>query len=113
MKASPLVRKMAAERGINLATIVGTGPGARIRVEDLDAAAAAQPAPAAAPAPTLSEEDEERISTVGLRKAIAAKMVRSATTIPHFTEYGLFDATNLIALRERLKVRSRTSPGCG
>jgi pyruvate dehydrogenase E2 component (dihydrolipoamide acetyltransferase) len=47
--------------------------------------------------------DEERISTVGLRKAIAAKMVRSATTIPHFVEYGLFDATNLMALRERLK----------
>ena len=103
VKASPLVRKMAAERGINLAAVVGTGPGGRIRVEDLDGAAAAQTAPAAAPAPALSEEDEESISTVGLRKAIAAKMARSATTIPHFTEYGLFDATNLIALRERLK----------
>jgi 2-oxoisovalerate dehydrogenase E2 component (dihydrolipoyl transacylase) len=96
VKASPLVRKMAAERGINLATVVGTGPGGRIRVEDLDAAATARPAPAAS-------EDEERVSTVGLRKAIAAKMVRSATTIPHFTEYGLFDATSLTALRERLK----------
>ncbi len=53
--------------------------------------------------PLVDSQDEERISTVGLRKAIAAKMVRSATTIPHFTEYGLFDATNLIALRERLK----------
>ncbi len=101
VKASPLVRKMAAERGINLAAIVGTGPGGRIRVEDLDAAASAA-TPAAAPAPAASE-DEERISTVGLRKAIAAKMTRSATTIPHFTEYGLFDATSLIALRERLK----------
>ncbi|HEU0026241.1 MAG TPA: dihydrolipoamide acetyltransferase family protein [Ktedonobacterales bacterium] len=100
VKASPLVRKMAAERGINLAAVVGTGPGGRIRVEDLDAAAPATPA--AAPAPAASE-GEERISTVGLRKAIAAKMVRSATTIPHFTEYGLFDVTNLIALRERLK----------
>jgi 2-oxoisovalerate dehydrogenase E2 component (dihydrolipoyl transacylase) len=100
VKASPLVRKMAAERGINLAGVVGTGPGGRIRVEDLDAAATAQPATAPAPA---ASEDEERISTVGLRKAIAAKMVRSATTIPHFTEYSLFDATNLIALRERLK----------
>ncbi|HEX9038269.1 MAG TPA: dihydrolipoamide acetyltransferase family protein [Ktedonobacterales bacterium] len=99
VKASPLVRKMAADRGVNLATIVGTGPGGRIRVEDLDAAPAARPATPAAPA----SADEERISTVGLRKAIAAKMVRSATTIPHFTEYGLFDATNLMALRERLK----------
>jgi pyruvate dehydrogenase E2 component (dihydrolipoamide acetyltransferase) len=96
-KASPLVRKMAAERGINLAVLVGTGPGGRIRVEDLDAAV---PAPGAKPA---TSEDEERISTVGLRKAIAAKMVRSASTIPQFVEYGLFDATNVIARRARLK----------
>ena len=48
-------------------------------------------------------EDEERISTVGLRKAIAARMVRSATTIPQFTEYSLFDAGALVAARERLK----------
>jgi pyruvate dehydrogenase E2 component (dihydrolipoamide acetyltransferase) len=40
---------------------------------------------------------------VGLRKAIAARMVRSATTIPHFTEYGLFDASALTVLRERLR----------
>lgn len=97
-KATPLVRKLAAERGINLAAITGTGPGGRIRVEDLDAA----PAPSAATAPVAST-DEERISTVGLRKAIAAKMVRSASTIPHFVEYGLFDATNVVALRQRLK----------
>ena len=100
VKASPLVRKIAAERGINLARITGTGPGGRIRVEDLEASAPA----AAAPVSVAEEEaEEERISTVGLRKAIAAKMVRSATTIPHFTEYGLFDASRLTALRQRLK----------
>jgi pyruvate dehydrogenase E2 component (dihydrolipoamide acetyltransferase) len=100
VKASPLVRKMAVERGIDLARIVGTGPGGRIRVEDL----AGAPAAAANGATTShASEEEERISTVGLRKAIAAKMVRSATTIPHFTEYGLFDATRLTALRQRMK----------
>ncbi len=99
VKASPLVRKIAAERGINLARIVGTGPGGRIRVEDLEVSASA-----AAPVSGAEDEaEEERISTVGLRKAIAAKMVRSATTIPHFTEYGLFDASHLTALRQRLK----------
>jgi 2-oxoisovalerate dehydrogenase E2 component (dihydrolipoyl transacylase) len=97
-RASPLVRKIAAERGIDLSTITGTGPGGRIRVEDLERTPAAAPAQTAEPA-----ADEERISTVGLRKAIAAKMVKSATTIPHFTEYGLFDASALTALRERLK----------
>ncbi|HEX3269194.1 MAG TPA: dihydrolipoamide acetyltransferase family protein [Ktedonobacterales bacterium] len=99
-KASPLVRKIAQERGVNLATITGTGPGGRIRVEDLDAV----PAQPAKPATPLSD-DEERISTVGLRKAIAAKMVRAATTIPHFTEYALFDAAGLVGLRDQLKGR--------
>jgi pyruvate dehydrogenase E2 component (dihydrolipoamide acetyltransferase) len=99
-KASPLVRKIAQERGINLATITGTGPNGRIRVEDLDAAPISQAKPAAPLA-----DDEERISTVGLRKAIAAKMVRAATTIPHFTEYALFDAAGLVGLRDQLKGR--------
>ena len=97
-KASPLVRKIAQERGINLAAITGTGPNGRIRVEDLDAA----PAQTAKPAAPLAD-DEERISTVGLRKAIAAKMMRAATTIPHFTEYALFDAAGLVGLRDQLK----------
>ena len=100
-KASPLVRKMAQERGIDLSTIRGTGPGGRIRVEDLENASAA-PASAPAPAPTTAD-DEERISTVGLRKAIAAKMMKSATTIPHFVEYSLFDATALSALRDKVR----------
>jgi len=109
VRATPLVRKMARERGIDLRTIVGTGPGGRIRVEDLEAASAraAEAAPAPVPAqPTAAvggEADEERISTVGLRKTIAARMVRSATTIPQFTEYGLFNAAALVALRERLR----------
>jgi pyruvate dehydrogenase E2 component (dihydrolipoamide acetyltransferase) len=97
-KASPLVRKIAQERGINLATIAGTGPNGRIRVEDLDAVSAH-----ATKAVTPLADDEERISTIGLRKAIAAKMVRAATTIPHFTEYALFDAAGLVGLRDQLK----------
>jgi pyruvate dehydrogenase E2 component (dihydrolipoamide acetyltransferase) len=103
VKSSPLVRKIAAERGISLAGIVGTGPGGRIRVEDLEASATSSPAASAPAAAGAGDEEEQRISTIGLRKAIAAKMTRSATTIPHFTEYGLFDASRLAALRQRLK----------
>jgi pyruvate dehydrogenase E2 component (dihydrolipoamide acetyltransferase) len=112
ISASPLVRKMAAERGIDLSTIRGTGPGGRIRVEDLEGVASAapsvgasggRPATAAATSALKDEPGDERISTIGLRKAIAARMVRAATTIPHFTEYGLFDAAALVALRARLK----------
>ncbi|MEO7003618.1 MAG: dihydrolipoamide acetyltransferase family protein [Ktedonobacterales bacterium] len=102
VSASPLVRKIAADRGIDLSTLTGTGPNGRVRVEDLEAASANRRPPDVPTSLALSD-DEERISTVGLRKAIAAKMVRSATTIPHFTEYGLFDATSLIALRDRLR----------
>jgi len=101
-KASPLVRKIAQERGIDLTTIRGSGPGGRIHVEDLDQAPAARTT-------TLIADDEERISTVGLRKAIAAKMMRAATTIPHFTEYALFDAAGLVVLRERLKAQAEYS----
>lgn len=105
LRASPLVRKIATERGIDLRAVTGSGPGGRIRVEDLEAATTTAPRPAASTtrSPTPLAEDEERISTVGLRKAIAARMVRSATTISQFTEYGLFDATELVALRERLR----------
>lgn len=105
-RASPLVRKIALERGIDLGAIKGTGPGGRIRVEDLEAVekpgkTAGGGTPPSAAAPT--SDDEERITTVGLRKAIAARMLRSATTIPQFTEYSLFDASALVALRNRLR----------
>jgi pyruvate dehydrogenase E2 component (dihydrolipoamide acetyltransferase) len=100
-RASPLVRKIAAEKGIDLLSIRGTGPGGRIRVEDLETARSEPSAVAVSTAPLA--EDEERISTVGLRKTIAARMLKAATTIPHFTEYGLFDAFNLVALRSRLR----------
>jgi 2-oxoisovalerate dehydrogenase E2 component (dihydrolipoyl transacylase) len=102
IKASPLVRKTAQERGIDLTYIQGTGPGGRIRVEDLESAPTRPVASAPAPAPTTAD-DAERISTVGLRKAIAAKMMKSATTIPHFVEYSLFDATALSTLREAMR----------
>jgi pyruvate dehydrogenase E2 component (dihydrolipoamide acetyltransferase) len=105
-KATPLVRKIAQERGIDLASVRGTGPGGRIRVEDLDGVAAnGSPTSVAAPAPAsaTTADDEQRISTVGLRKAIAAKMMKSATTIPHFVEYSLFDATAVSALRDRMR----------
>jgi 2-oxoisovalerate dehydrogenase E2 component (dihydrolipoyl transacylase) len=110
--ASPLVRKVAAERGIDLRTIQGSGPGGRIRMEDLETATTDLTPRPSLPAGEMmarsaggvaATEDEERISTVGLRKAIAARMVRSATTIPQFTEYSLFDASALLQARERLK----------
>lgn len=88
---------MARERGVDLATFTGTGPGGRIRLEDFERGAAASPSSA-----TVETGEEYRISTVGLRKAIAARMVKAAA-IPQFTEYGLFDASALATMRMHLK----------
>jgi pyruvate dehydrogenase E2 component (dihydrolipoamide acetyltransferase) len=79
IKASPLARRIARERGIDLATIRGTGPEGRIIAEDLDRAAAAAPArPAALPA-----GETESIPLTSIRKTIARRLTE-AWTIPVF-----------------------------
>jgi pyruvate dehydrogenase E2 component (dihydrolipoamide acetyltransferase) len=81
---------------VDLRQVRGSGPGGRIVREDLErlgAAAAARP----------GADGDERISVVGIRKAIARRMLQSVTTIPHFTEFGVFDATALGAWRAALQ----------
>ena len=102
VRAAPFVRQMAKEKGVDLAQVTGSGPGGRITKADVDAAAAPV---AATTAP--STEGERRISVVGIRKAIARQMVRSVSTIPQFTEFAIFDATNLMAAREQRKASGR------
>ena len=99
VRAAPFVRQLAKEKGVDLATISGTGPGGRITKADVEAAASA---PASSP-PAPSTDGDRRISVVGIRKAIARQMVRSVSTIPQFTEFAIFDATRLMAARERQK----------
>src|SRR6266576_3174159 len=53
-------------------------------------------------------DGERRISVVGIRKAIARQMLRSVSTIPQFTEFAVFDATNLMAAREEGKASGRS-----
>ena len=70
---------------------------------------AASPVAATSAAAAASTTDgERRISVVGIRKAIARQMVRSVTTIPQFTEFAVFDATKLLAARERQKQGGRS-----
>ena len=107
-RAAPFVRQLAKEKGVDLAQVTGSGPGGRITRADVEAAAlapaAASPTSTAAP----STDGERRISVVGIRKAIARQMVRSVSTIPQFTEFAVFDATNLMAAREQGKARGRS-----
>ena len=105
VRAAPFVRQLAKEKGVDLAHVTGTGPGGRITRSDIEAASA-PPGDASAPVPPT--DGERRISVVGIRKAIARQMVRSVSTIPQFTEFAVFDATNLMAARERRKSRGRS-----
>src|SRR5262245_38084215 len=105
-KATPPVRKFARDRGVDLALISGTGKDGRITRADVEqalAAQAAEPAPAAALARAPRERLEERIEVRGTRRAIAAQMAASYRTIPHVTEFLTVDATELMALRDKLR----------
>jgi 2-oxoisovalerate dehydrogenase E2 component (dihydrolipoyl transacylase) len=106
VRAAPFVRQLAKDKGVDLAQVTGTGPGGRITRSDVEAGVA-MPAVSSAPAAPATVEGEQRISVVGIRKAIARQMVRSVSTIPQFTEFAVFDATNLMAAREKRKSGGR------
>jgi 2-oxoisovalerate dehydrogenase E2 component (dihydrolipoyl transacylase) len=108
--AKPPVRKMARDKGVDLAGLTGTGPGGSITRDDVQQAAAAsqvQPVPGqirivstpAAPAGAR----EERIAIRGVRKHTAAAMAASAFTAPHVTEFLQIDITETMAATARLR----------
>ncbi|MGX5711412.1 pyruvate dehydrogenase complex dihydrolipoamide acetyltransferase [Sphingopyxis terrae subsp. ummariensis] len=96
IKASPLAKRIAADKGIDLAALTGSGPGGRIVKADLEGAAtstaapataaAPSPAPAAAPAPAQPFETDiphsaEKLSN--MRKTIARRLTQSKQEVPH------------------------------
>jgi pyruvate dehydrogenase E2 component (dihydrolipoamide acetyltransferase) len=81
--ASPAARRFAAERGIDLTGIKGSGPGGAIVSADLEPAAAA-PAPAAPAAPTPVTPTRRGLDFEAMRQAIGAAMARSKREIPHY-----------------------------
>lgn len=77
-KASPLARRLAAERGIDLRTISGTGPGGRIVQSDVEnARSSTAAAPAASGPPADAPKPGERLPVKGMRKTIASRMHHS------------------------------------
>ncbi|MGN6326295.1 dihydrolipoamide acetyltransferase family protein [Pseudolysinimonas sp.] len=107
--ASPIVRRLARERGIDLAGIRGTGPDGRITRRDLEAApatpaaAAAASAPASLPAsaaPDGAAFTDEKLT--GMRRAIARRLTESKTTVPHFYVTGHVRVDRLLALRAEI-----------
>ncbi len=113
--ASPLARKIAGEVGIDLKAVTGTGPAGRIVRKDVEAAAAGSapstlaPVATAArgpvPAPALQPVAQLKGQTVTLsnmRRTIAARLVESKTTIPHYQVTVAVRMDALLALRQQL-----------
>jgi pyruvate dehydrogenase E2 component (dihydrolipoyllysine-residue acetyltransferase) len=102
VKASPLARRIARERGIDVAALAGTGPEGRIVAEDVERAAVA-PAPKAAPA-AAPARGVERVELSTLRKTIATRLTE-AWTVPAFQISMSADMTKSQELRALLVER--------
>jgi pyruvate dehydrogenase E2 component (dihydrolipoamide acetyltransferase) len=105
-KASPAVRKLAVECGVDLAGLRGTGPGGRILAADVEAAAGATGV-AEAPVTRLGHVGSEgsvagRQPLRGIRRVTAETMTRSWSEIPHITAMDELDATGILDARRRL-----------
>ena len=110
--ATPAVRRLARELGIDLTAIHGTGPRGRITEDDVrgDAASAKPVAPppkaaVAMPSAGPAAGQEERVPIHGIRRRISEKMHKSKTTAAHFTYVEEVDMTALVHLREKLKAK--------
>jgi pyruvate dehydrogenase E2 component (dihydrolipoamide acetyltransferase) len=118
VKASPLARKVAAELGVQLETLPGSGPGGRIVRDDVLSAhqnrsetVAQSPkpvAPAALPPVPVSQQDVQ-IPLGGMRRTIAARLLEAKTTIPHFYLQAEVDAEPLVQLRQQLNAANEAA----
>lgn len=117
VKASPLARKIATERNVDLTRIQGSGPGGRIVRADVESAPAltgTPVAPAAKAAPAIrpvAGPDDQRINLTGMRNIIAERLLASKTTIPHFYLQMEVDAAPLMSFRSHINEQSEKTNG--
>jgi pyruvate/2-oxoglutarate dehydrogenase complex dihydrolipoamide acyltransferase (E2) component len=109
-KATPVAQRMAAEAGLDLRQLVGTGPGGKLTKEDVERAlqdrAARPAAPAAAPAaPLPAVEVLQTVPLTSIKGIVADRMATSARNTARVTLFMDVDATNFVDMRERLKAR--------
>ncbi len=112
--ASPLAKRIAAEKGLNLAGIKGSGPNGRIVKADVEnakpgaaPAAAPAPRPATAPAPSAGQPvfvapGDSRVPHTSVRKVIARRMLESKQTVPHFYLTVELEIDALLAARQAI-----------
>ena len=116
--ASPLARRLAAQKGLDLTRLKGSGPHGRIIKRDLEgaqpmaAAAAVKTAPGAAASSTaremalFAEGSYELVAHTPMRKTIARRLTESKSTIPHFYLTIDCDLDGLLEMREKLNAQS-------
>jgi len=124
IKASPIAKRIARDRGLDLSALSGSGPGGRIIKKDVEQALAggvtappaAPPAPAAAPAgptPGVAEKPEtakgqvQILELTRLQQTVARRMSESKATAPHFYLQAEFDLTAAVDGRKRLKAMAK------
>jgi pyruvate dehydrogenase E2 component (dihydrolipoyllysine-residue acetyltransferase) len=111
--ASPIVRKRAAEKGVDLTAITGTGPNGRVVRRDLEHYLASAPLPQASPPATVTVTDREEAASVPdnafdlvphtpMRRAIARRLTESKATVPHFYMATECVVDELLGLRARI-----------
>ena len=127
IKASPLAKKIAQDKNINLANVQGTGPGGRIVKKDVEAAVesgAPSSRPIAQPTYQINvTQEDQTVPTTKLRQAIGRRLVESKQTIPHFYVTHEYNMGALMDMRkqanaslpdgEKLSVNDFHSQGCG
>ena len=100
--AKPLVRKFAKDKGIDLSTLIGTGPKGEVTREDVQAALGGGVVP-----PSVSHDHAgERIPVRGVQRLMAEAMVASAFTAPHVTEWVEVDMSRTLEVVDKIKTRS-------
>ena len=99
VRASPVARKVAAERGVNLARVTGSGPNGRILRADVEGAAQPAPAPAA---PTRSDT---AVRNTKMRRLIAQRLKESALDAPTFFLTVNLDCNRLVSFRNELNAQ--------
>ena len=126
VKASPLARRLARDRGLDLASIHGSGPGGRIVKADVEGAAsgasvaasptptlqagvggAAPQAPAADPAPETAKGQVEVLELSKLQQTIVRRMAESKATAPHFYLTAEIEMTRAVQARKGIKAQAR------
>ena len=106
---SPAVRRLAAEHGVDLSAVRGTGIGGRVTRKDIEAHVAERDT--TTPAADAAGDDEERVPLTPVRRTIADNMTRSASEIPEAWSTVEVDVTGLVALRDGARAAFREREG--